>query len=202
MKLRKFLSVTTLMFSAISSNAYTQATQHDCIPLTKEVIEDLLNNGGIITHQTYTLADEIGKTRPQVLIDEPTANPFDTYHALYSLKIIEGNRYWIEVNYVLGKDFHEAKDRTKQILLGNNETKLEGTYNKDYGICIYKNIDASEDIPNFPFKSRAESIMMFVFPLGGLPAETSSKTPAWLSKKLAKIHRLNSNNPFYKHNPR
>lgn len=157
MKLRKFISVTTLLIAAVSS-VYAQNRPNPCPTLTREDIENTINNGSIQTQQDRPLAVEIDKTRPQVLIDEPTANPFDTYFIMHGIKEIGDQEFIISINRVLGKDIHEAKDRTTRILLGNQETSFEGIFDHQRKECIYKAIDAAEAIPNFPFKTRTEHV--------------------------------------------
>lgn len=140
-----------------SATIYAQSTPFNCPVLTPKIIVNVIDNGMMGTEQGYTLATESAKTGAQVLIDEPTANPFDTYYSFYGQTEIESQKYSIYIGNVLGKDFHEAKDRLKKIIL-DGQTNFQGTFNLN--TCIYKSIDASPTIANYPFKSKYESIAL------------------------------------------
>lgn len=158
MKLKKFIGVTTLLMGAIFSNTYSQHRPNPCPILSNQDLENTINNGSIQTIHGYTLANRTVKTRAQVLLDEPTANPFDTYYDMQGLKEIDDQAFLISIDGVLGKDVHEAKERAKQILLSNGETNFEGTFDKRLKECIYKQIQAAQDIPHFPFKTKTELV--------------------------------------------
>jgi hypothetical protein len=71
-----------------SSTSFAQTQDVICPSLTASDIQSIIDSGTISTDQGYSLADEAGMTRAQVLMNEPTANPFDTYYRIMGEKKI------------------------------------------------------------------------------------------------------------------
>lgn len=154
-----------LVGSGLGVLASTQSQAALCPTLTANDIQNVINYGTISTDQGYTLADEAGKTRAQVLIDEPTANPFDTYYSVWGKKTVLSRTYVILVGNVLGKADYEAKERAKQILI-NDQKIFNGVYDQKNKACTYKEINASPSISNYPFKTEYETVSLIAFVSG------------------------------------
>jgi hypothetical protein len=154
--------VLTVTISCLSFAAYSEPAVV-CPTLTSKEVENVINRGTISTDQGYTLANEAALTPAQVILNEPTANPFDTYYQMHALKQFNGNNYWVYIGNVLGKADYEAKERVKQILL-SREKVFNGKYEPSVKVCIYKSINASPAIQNYPFKTRYESIVLLSAP--------------------------------------
>ena len=156
-------TATVLLASSIASITFAQAQMLHCPTLTANDVQSIIEDGIISTEQGYTLADEAGVTRAQVLLNEPTANPFDTYYQMMGKKKLDNQDYWIYVGNILGKASYEAKDRAKKILL-SDEREFNAKYDPQGKVCVYKEIDASASIPNYPFKSTYENIILLATP--------------------------------------
>lgn len=143
----------------ISSPTFAQTQIFNCPNLTASDVQSVIDEGTISTNQGYSLADEAGETRAQVLINEPTANPFDTYYQMTGIKNVNNQNYFIYVGNVLGSAAYEAKDRVKKILL-SDEKVFSAKYDSQNKVCIYKEIHASSSISSYPFKSTYESIVL------------------------------------------
>lgn len=164
MKIKNIIGTSiVLLGSSLGALVYAQNQTVTCPTLTANEVENVINNGTISTEQGYTLADEAGKTRAQVLIDEPTANPFDTYYEVYGRKTFNQTTYVIAIGNVLGKASYEAKERMKRILL-NDEKIFNGVYDPQDNVCMYKLIEASPSISNYPFKTKFETVHLISIP--------------------------------------
>jgi hypothetical protein len=175
MNIKSIVSNTIILFgSSLVTLTYAQNQVVTCPTLTANDVENVLNNGTIATNQGYTLADAAGKTRAQVLIDEPTSNPFDTFYGFST--IVFDKNYMISIESVLGKASYEAKERAKKILL-NDEKNFNGVYDQQEKVCIYKKINASPSIPNYPFKTKHETVELttILFNEGQIPQSMMKK---------------------------
>lgn len=158
---RCYLGITALLIG--SSTAFAQTQIINCPKLTVNDVQSVIDQGTISTVQGYSLADEAGETRAQVLINEPTANPFDTYYQMTGMKNFNNQDYLIYVGNILGKASYEAKDRAKKILL-TDEKEFSANYDPQSKVCMYKEIQASSSISNYPFKSTYESVVLLAIP--------------------------------------
>lgn len=149
--------VTALLIG--SSTSFAQTQDVICPSLTASDVQSVIDSGTISTDQGYSLADEAGMTRAQVLMNEPTANPFDTYYRMMGEKKINNHNYYIYVGNILGKADYEAKDRAKKILL-SGENVFNAQYDSQKKLCMYTEIQASPSIHGYPFKSTYESVVL------------------------------------------
>lgn len=176
--MKKIIGTTIILLAgSLGTLAFAQNKGHNCPVITPNDIEDVLNTGTYSNDQGTTLADEAKKTRAQVLINEPTANPFDTYFRMFGVMKDGQSNHFIYIGNVLGKDFYEAKERVKMILL-KGEKFFNGVYDPKQGICMYKEIHASTAIPNYPFKSKYESVVL----IGG--SFNEDQVPDMMMKKF------------------
>lgn len=158
--IKKFIVTGISVLASISISAYAQDPQnHVCPNINSEDIENTINNGHISTDQGYTLADEAGITRAQVILNEPTANPFDTYYQMFYIKNFNEQDYAIYVGNLLGKTTSEAKERARKIF---NKEVYQGIYEPTLKACIYESIDAALGT-NYPFKSTYETAILISF---------------------------------------
>ncbi len=161
--LKNCFATTATLLACNIAPAFAENQQVQCPNLTVADVQSIIDNGTIITEQGYTLADEAGTTRAQVLINEPTANPFDTYYRIMSKKVIANQNYLIYIGNILGKASYEAKDRATKILL-RDEKVLSAKVDQLDRICVYKEIHASPAIANYPFKSTYETVFLIAVP--------------------------------------
>ncbi len=155
-KLVKRIGLPLCLFALGSVNA--SAIQ--CPVLTAAQVRSSIETGNVV-NSSETLLDEIGRiTAAKVREEEPTANPFDTYHQIFSHITFNHKFYLVEIGNVLASSIPEVRARVKKILLGNSDVffaeKIES------GICIYREIDASKRISGYPFKSRYETVQLMV----------------------------------------
>lgn len=144
------------------------AANDDCPMLTADEVRMTIDNGAMHSDPSHTLAVEAGKTPEEVIKDEPTANPYDTYYAMTSKKEVNNSMYMIYVGNILGKDATEARERAKKIMLGSEKTFM-GMMDPDVHVCVYKVIDASPAIPSYPFKSHYETAILFAIENANIP---------------------------------
>ncbi len=158
-----FSAIFALLFSSVSFAVNDKKT---CPILSSDIVQEIIENGNIETDPSYTLANEAGLTPEEVIAQEPTANPYDTFYAMYALKQIDSVSYLIGVANVLGKDNIEARNRTKKIILGDKYYTAQ--YDDFSKACIYKFLDASPSIPEYPFKSKYESVALFALDMSSV----------------------------------
>ena len=176
---KKHLAV-FLLASGMTSISFAQTQMIQCPTLTANDVQTIIDKGFISTEQGYSLADEAGKSRAQVLIDEPTANPFDTYYMMIAEKNVDNQNYIFFIGNILGTAAYEAKERVKKILLSDEQT-FTAQYDPENKLCLYKEVNASASLPNYPFKSVDESAF-----LGAIPYEDASP---FMIQKLMKHRR-------------
>jgi hypothetical protein len=133
-----------------------------CPTLSRDEIKQVITNGRISTDLERTLAIEAGKTPAQVIINEPTANPYDTYYNMTSVKKFNNKKYIIYIGNVLAGSNIEAMDRAQKILLNSSDktfsAKIEGS------TCVYKEIYATASMSDYPFKSEYEDVALIAYP--------------------------------------
>ena len=155
------IGVAALLINGTSAFALNQTMS--CPGLTTNDVLSVIERGTISTNQGYSLADEAGESRAQVLINEPTANPFDTYYQMSGKKNINNQDFYIYIGNILGKAPYEAIDRAKKILL-NGEKVFSASYDPQSKVCMYKEVHASSSIAGYPFKSTYESVVLLATP--------------------------------------
>lgn len=160
MRLKSIMKSGGIFLLMGSSALYAQTENIVCPSLSANEVQSIIDSGTISTNQGYTLADEAGMTRAQVLINEPTANPFDTYYAMMGSKNFNHHDYFIYIGNVLGKADYEAKERAKKILL-SDASVFSAEYDPQRKLCMYKEINASSSISGYPFKSTYESVVLW-----------------------------------------
>src|SRR5690349_15671170 len=131
MTIKKIIATIILTGSAFSFSSYAQ---YACPTLTIKDVQDAIDNETILTKQKETLAYYTKKTNAQVLIDEPTANPFDTFYGWEAVKEFSGKPFVFLFGSVLASTPYEAKDRAKKILLAGKKI-FNGEF--DGGVCNY-----------------------------------------------------------------
>lgn len=157
LKLNKILSISACF---ITLYAPTLALSINCPTLTATEVNTIIFKGTISTNQGYTLAHEAHLTPAEVLQNEPTANPFDTYYTMHTPKKIDQKEYLILIGNVLGKDPHEAKYRAKKIIVGS-ETLFQGK--EEDSLCVYKTVEGT-DVSAPLFKTHFESLILVAVP--------------------------------------
>lgn len=159
----KILAATAMLLgSSLATFTYAQNQAFICPILTAHDVEEVIDKGMISTDQNYTLAEEANVSRAQVIMNEPTANPFDTYYQMWKSKQ-EGNQtYGIYVGNLLGKGAFEARERAKQIFLSHKKV-FAGEYNPEAQVCTYESINPSPDLSDYPFKTRYETAILLAY---------------------------------------
>ncbi|MCD6038691.1 MAG: hypothetical protein K0S27_91 [Gammaproteobacteria bacterium] len=175
-----------LLAISITSTAFAGFV---CPLLTLQDVQSFIENGAITT-DGRTLEKEIG-FKPAEQINKLLGDRYygkiedlnDKYYQMHQNKTINGQDYMFSIGNVLGKDFAEARDRVKQILLSDADSKT--IFNGEYfendsseeteageksGGCLYKIADdyskslsfkgtfGSIPIPPNLFKSSYETI--------------------------------------------
>jgi hypothetical protein len=153
------LAVLSLVFMQAPSVGFSQNPPINCPVLTANDIKKVIEKDTIATEQGYTLATEADMSPVEVLQNEPTSNPFDTFYSMIGNKTFGDQEFVIYIGNILGKDNHEAKHRAKKILL-TSETRYTGHYFNNSSVCIYKMINASPSISGYPFKSEYETVFL------------------------------------------
>ena len=176
------MSKNTFLFTKFFGLAFlTLSTTHAlalnliCPPLSADNVKALIAEGSIATDPTHTLAVESGKTPEQVVRDEPTANPYDTFYRMLSVKYVNSAPYVVYVGNILGKDNEEARNRAGKILPGDEKNFTGSVYDKT--ACVYKVIDASPSINSYPFKSKYETVSLLAFDATSMPEEMWKTLP-------------------------
>ena len=165
--------LTTFMVDAYAQNPIV------CPVLTAADVKTVIAEGSIATDPNYTLANEAGEAPAQVIANEPTANPYDTFYSMSSVKYKNNLPYYIYVGNILGKDNNEARSRAEKIILTGEEVFIGSPY-MNANTCIYKAIDASPSIPSYPFKSKYESVVLVAISANTLP------NPMWKNMRVIK----------------
>lgn len=154
---------------ALLGSSLAFAQEITCPTITSRDVEDIISQGIIQTNQAYTLADEAGMSRADVILSEPTANPFDTYYSMYYFKKVGDTNFVYYIGNVLGKVSFEAQERARKVF---SEASYDGRYNKENQACMYREINASPSIANYPFKSSYETMVLISVPMRGCQGDS------------------------------
>jgi hypothetical protein len=138
-----------------------------CPSLTPDEVKQIIQQGNINADPERTLAAESGKSPREVIADEPSANPHDTYYNISVVKYVNKVPYILYIGNVLGKSKDEAKERATKILLSSN-LKFNG-HVFDPTTCMYKEVHASKEIPTYPYKSHYETVVLIAGDASEMP---------------------------------